>query len=263
VNRRLVVVLLSILVVLAALVTVVDLMRWRARREAAKTVAGGAAPRPVVREAPRAAAASAPAPEPETRTTRRAPAPRAETPPAPAPAEVAPETGVLSIDSDVPGAQVFIDREFIGTTPVTAQNVKPGSHRLNVSVQGYEGIADTIDVAPGPRDILIKFREVRLDVRMDVVHKHRIGSCKGQLVATPQGVRYQTTDRDDVFSAGLLDLETFRIEYLDNRLTIKPRKGKSFDFTDPEGNVDRLFVFHRDVEKARDRLKKGDAPATN
>jgi hypothetical protein len=41
VNRRLVVVLLSILVVLAALVTVVDLMRWRARREAVKTVAAG------------------------------------------------------------------------------------------------------------------------------------------------------------------------------------------------------------------------------
>jgi len=29
----------------------------------------------------------------------------------------------------------------------------------------------------------------------------------------------------------------------------------------PEGNADHLFVFHRDVDKARDRLKKGDRPA--
>lgn len=260
-NRRLFVILLSILVVLAAFVTVVDFMRWRARREPAKAVA--VADAPIVTEAPRAEPPPAAVPEPENRTARRAPAPKAHPAAAPAPVDVAPETGILSIDSDVPGAQVFIDRAFIGTTPVTAQHVKPGSHRLNLSVQGYDGIADTIEVSPGPRDILIKFREVRLDVRMGVVHKHRIGSCKGQLVATPQGVRYETTDKDDVFSATLLDLETFKIEYLDKKLTIKARKGKSFDFTDPEGNADRLFVFHRDVEKARDRLKKGDTPASN
>lgn len=34
-----------------------------------------------------------------------------------------------------------------------------------------------------------------------------------------------------------------------------------FNFSDLEGNADRLFVFHRDVEKARERLRKGDRPA--
>jgi hypothetical protein len=156
---------------------------------------------------------------------------------------------------------VFMDREYLGATPVTAQGVKPGTHRLNLSVQGYEGIAQTIEVASGPRDILIKFKEVHLDARIDVVHKHRMGACKGRLIATPRGVRYETTDKNDAFSAGLLDLETFQIEYLEKRLTVKSRKGKRYDFTDPEGNADRLFVFHRDVEKARDRLQKGDPPA--
>ena len=33
------------------------------------------------------------------------------------------------------------------------------------------------------------------------------------------------------------------------------------NFTDPEEDADRLFVFHRDVEKARDRLRQGDTPA--
>ena len=45
---------------------------------------------------------------------------------------------------------------YLGTTPVTAEGVVPGTHRLNVSVEGYEGIAETIEVAPGPTDIEIK-----------------------------------------------------------------------------------------------------------
>ena len=40
--------------------------------------------------------------------------------------------------------------------------------------------------------------------------------------------------------------------------SVKPRKGRTNDFTDPSGNADRLFVFHRDVDKARERLRKGD-----
>jgi hypothetical protein len=58
----------------------------------------------------------------------------------------------------------------------------------------------------------------------------------------------------------LPDLGTFQIDYLEKNLRVSPRSGKRYDFTDPEGNADRLFVFHRDVEKARERLKKGDAP---
>jgi hypothetical protein len=180
---------------------------------------------------------------------------------APAPAEPSPEVGILHIDSDVPGAQVFIDRQYIGATPVTAPSVTPGTHRLNVSAQGFEGVADTIEVVAGQRDLLIKLREVRLDSKIDVVHKHRLGSCRGQLVATPRGLRYETSDRDDAFSSGLLDLETFQVDYGQKNLKVKLRKGRGYDFTDPEGNADRLFVFFRDVEKARDRLKKDDPPA--
>jgi hypothetical protein len=59
----------------------------------------------------------------------------------------------------------------------------------------------------------------------------------------------------------LLDLETFQVDYLEKNLRVKLPKGRQFNFTDPEGNADRLFVFHRDVEKARERLRKGDPPA--
>ena len=185
--------------------------------------------------------------------------PPAEAPPAAA----GPELGTLTIDSDVPGAQVFIDRRFVGATPVTARDLTPGTHQLNVSAEGFEGIARTIDVEPGPRDLTVRFREVRLDATAAVVHKHRIGSCAGQLVATAAGLRYETANAEDGFMAGLADLEVFRVDYQERNLRVKVRKGREYNFTDPEGNADRLFVFHRDVESARARLAKGDQPAGN
>ena len=205
---------------------------------------------------------AAPRSEPTT-VAPRAPRKPAATAEAPAPVATAPELGTLRIDTDVPNAQVFLDRQFIGNAPVTAQNVKPGTHTLNVSAEGFDSVAQTLDVEPGPREVAIRFKEVRLNATLAVVHKHRMGSCKGQLVATPQGIRYETDDKDDRFTASLGDLEQFVVDYLDKNLKIKVRKGKQYNFTDPDGNADRLFVFQRDVDKVRQRLAKGDTAASN
>jgi hypothetical protein len=226
---------------------------------------------PAVAVAPPAAApAPAPvsaAPEPAAPEPRLVPAEPVAAAPiveAPPPAVDAPPTvGLLRIESDVPGAQVFIDRQFIGSAPVVAEDVAPGPHQLNVSAQGFDSVVSSIDVAPGERTILVKFREVRLDTSIDVVHKHRFGSCLGRLIATPLGLRYETSNENDGFTAPLLDLETFEVDYLDKNLRVRLPEGRQLNFTEPEGDADRLFVFHRDVEKARERLGRGDAPATD
>jgi hypothetical protein len=202
-----------------------------------------------------------PEPEPLPAAPTVAAVPVVETPPPVA--EAPPDVGTLRIDSDVPGAQVFLDRQFVGAAPVVAENVAPGSHQLNVSAQGFDSVATAIDVVPGEREIVVKLREVRLNSSLAVVHKHRFGSCSGRLVATPQGLRYETSNESDGFMTSLLDLETFEVDYLDKNLRLKLPAGRQFDFTDPEGDADRLFVFHRDVEKARERLSRGDTPATD
>jgi hypothetical protein len=101
-----------------------------------------------------------------------------------------------------------------------------------------KGRFETIDLTPGDREVAIRFREVRLSTSLAVVHKHRFGSCRGTLTATAQGVRYETTDKDDAFEAPLLNLETFQVDYLNKNLRIQPRQGKRYDFTDPDGNAD-------------------------
>jgi PEGA domain len=195
------------------------------------------------------------------RPARRAAAPATVAPP---PVEApAPDLVTLRVESDVAGAQVFIDRQFVGAAPVTTTEVKPGTHQINVSAAGYDQYAQSIDLTPGSRDVMVRFKEVRLDAKADVVHKHGIGSCRGTLVATPQGLRYDTTNKGDAFTVPLTNLEVFQVDYLEKNLKVKIKDGKQYNFTDPMGNADSLFVFQRDVDKARQRLLKGDVPATN
>jgi hypothetical protein len=247
-------------VILAALCLVIlstAFVMYRARRQPAAALVAARADRVPARATPPLVPVNAaPAiPTREAIPARRAPAKSTASAPTPAaPTPAAPATATLTIVSDVPGAQVFLDRRFIGTTPATAADVAPGAHQLNVSAPGFDAFVETIEVAAGPRELSITFREVRLDAAIDVIHKHRIGSCRGRLIASPEGVRYETSDKNDGFSSPLTDLETFQVDYLQKNLRVQPRRGRRYDFTDPDGNADRLFVFHRDVERARERL---------
>ena len=86
------------------------------------------------------------------------------------------------------------------------------------------------------------------------MHKHASGSCRGTLIATPQQIRYETTDKNDGFSVALSDLETFEADYIAKNLKLKIRKGKTYNFADAEDNVDRLYTFQKTVDKVRKKL---------
>ena len=223
-----------------------------------------APPAPAPKEEPPPARVEAPKPVPkpvEAEPVPEAPAPAKPRPKKEKPVEVAPEPPpppagpTLVVESDVPGASVFIDRKFVGTTPLRTTEVTPGSHQLNASVTGEEGVAQTIDIgATGDTSVSLKFREVRLNASVAVVHKHGMGACEGKLSATPGGIVYDTTNKKDAFSFPLKDLEVFEIDYLKKELKVKQRGGKTWNFTDKSENADKLFVFHRDVSKAREKM---------
>lgn len=244
-------------VVLAALVVVYGAWALLSRPEkAAPAPTAAARPTPgppadlnaPARE-PEAPAAAVPA-RPRPRREKAEPEPAApEAPPAPA--------LLLRVDSDVPGASVFVDRRYLGTTPLETSDVTPGTHQLNVSAEGQEGIVRTIDVAEsGPTEVSVRFREVRLNLSIPVVHKHAMGKCQGSLVATNAGLRYDTSNKGDAFTFTFADVEAFDVDYLEKNLKVKKQGGKTWNFTEPSGNADALFVFHRDVTKAREKLRR-------
>ncbi len=181
--------------------------------------------------------------------------------PAPEPASAVPKLASLKLETDVPGASVFIDRQFVGNTPLSLDKLEPGSKRVQITATGFDSVQKTINLDPGPNAITIRVKEVSLNARTNVVHKHGMGSCEGQLTATLDGLRYDTANKGDAFALPYAQVETFVIDYLEKNLRVKQKGGKTWNFTDKNDNADTLFVFHRDVEAARKKLADGYARA--
>jgi hypothetical protein len=208
-----------------------------------------AAPEPA--EEPKEEAATAPR---ETRPTR-APSPPAAVA-APPPGATAPtQPRLLRVTGDVPGADVFVDRTFVGKAPVETRNITAGAHQINISAPGYDGVSERVEVAEsGTTEMTFSLKTVRLDASVDVVHRHAMGSCEGRLSATPAGLRFTPREGRDGFVTALSALEVFEVDYQDKRLRVKIRGGRTFNFTTRAPNADPLLVFHRDVGKAREKL---------
>jgi hypothetical protein len=212
-------------------------------------------PAPVPAAPPVETSPASPAPTPARR------APKAKAAPAEAPVEPAVPALTLKVDSDVPGADVFIDRMYLGKAPLETREVTPGSHVLNVSAEGYESQALPVDVTDGANDVVVRFKVVRLNEAVAVVHKHAVGSCQGRLVADPHGLRYETSNKDHAFAIPFAQVRSFEVDYLQKNLRLTRTDGKTFNFTDRNANADALFVFQKKVEAARARLAAGVPPA--
>ncbi len=216
-------------------------------------ITAAADPPPVAAREPESEPVVAPrAPEPDPEPVR-APDPEPEAVTA---APSVPESRLeplLQVASDVPGASVFLDRRFVGTTPFETSDVTSGPHRLNVSSEGYQGFSQDIEVGDDLVSVDVRFLEVRLEASVDVVHTHRFGSCSGRLRADLDGIHYETSD-DDAFSIPFSELEQHAVEYLEHTLTVQRRGGRTYNFTDEQESADALFNFHREVERARERL---------
>ena len=232
----------AILVLLAAIVVAaIAVALWVfARPPAGAPKAAPIAPRARTSPTPRPTPAAPAVPE-----ARATPRPRTEPRPEAA-------VATLRVDADVPGANVFLDRKFVGTTPVETREFEPGPHRLNVSAEGYDMHAEMIDLAAGSREVVVRFKEVRLDEQLDVAHKHGVGSCRGRLLATVAGLRYEADKAGDSFAAPFSSLEPLQVDYLNRNLRVKQRGGKTWNFT--ADSADALLTFQKAVESARKRM---------
>jgi hypothetical protein len=229
---------------------------WMLREDEPVPVAEAPATPPAPRIVPKKTDAAPPAVAPKKAAPKKA-----EPKPVPPTVVTAPTLASLTLESDVPGASVFIDRAFVGNTPLTLERLEPGTKRVQLTATGFDSVQKTIELVPGPNNVNIRIKEVSLSARTPVVHKHGIGSCDGTLVASLDGLQYVTTNKGDAFTLPYAQLETFSVDYLQKNLRVKQRGGKTWNFTNKAENADPLFVFHRDVEAARKKLADGYAKA--
>ncbi|MBN1946407.1 MAG: PEGA domain-containing protein [Bradymonadales bacterium] len=63
----------------------------------------------------------------------------------------------LSIRAEPQAAEIYLDQRFLGTGSART-DVPPGTHRLRVSLTGYEPIDELVEVEPGGQDLDIAIR---------------------------------------------------------------------------------------------------------
>jgi pyruvate/2-oxoglutarate dehydrogenase complex dihydrolipoamide acyltransferase (E2) component len=93
-----------------------------------------------------AAPAPAPSPTPQPQATRVEP-PRAPASAAPAPGSAQP--AMLDLATRPSGATVFLDDVRVGVTPVTINDVAPGSRRIRLELEGHQPWSTSVDVKVG------------------------------------------------------------------------------------------------------------------
>jgi hypothetical protein len=251
---------LSTIVALAIVVALCAFLAWWLKPPPPEP----APAKPAVQTVPEPAPAEPARPAAQADSSSKRPAPRDAGPstrataptPTPAPSQTA-DTPVLRVTSDVAGAFVFVDRKYLGKTPLETRDVAAGPHQVQVSAEGYEGVSRSIDVASsGPTEVSVLLGTVVLDASVPVVHKHRLGSCQGSLIADVHGLRYQTTNRNDAWTMPFSDVETFDLDYQEKNLRVKRRQGRTWNFTTKAVNADPLLVFKREVDSARVKLAR-------
>ena len=60
-----------------------------------------------------------------------------------------PTTGVLTITSSPSDASVKLDNDYLGTTPITIRQQRPGTYTITFSAEGYETRSKTVTVTAG------------------------------------------------------------------------------------------------------------------
>ena len=182
--------IVAFLVAISVSVGIVYMMRKEPNTPPPAETRTAPAPAPVAKKAE-----PAPAPAAEPESARKA-APRKAAPVAAAPVtEAAPTLATLTLESDVPGASVFIDRQFVGNTPLTLDKLEPGTKRLQLTATGFDSVQKTVDLVAGPNAITVRIKEVSLNAKVPVVHKHAMGSCAGTLSASIDGLKYDTSNK--------------------------------------------------------------------
>ncbi len=129
----------------------------------------------------------------------------AQSPSDQAPANASQPVGVLRIKTDVTDAQVVLDEQEVGRTPLTLRTVAAGKHRLLLIKEGFEDHAQEIDVnAAKPTSVFVVMKPSRLEMpelprTFNVIHQHRFGSCQGKLTVTAEALDYQAENDSDKF----------------------------------------------------------------
>jgi hypothetical protein len=114
-------------------------------------------------------------------------------------------TSSLRVKTDVTGAEVLVDGESVGRTPLVLSSLKPGKIKLTLVKPGFEDESREVEVIAGkPASVFIVMKKIlaplpELPIRFLGVHEHTAGRCYGQLVVYRDHIEYKADKGGDAF----------------------------------------------------------------
>ena len=159
-------------------------------------------------------------PKPEPKYVSRSPEPEPYIPPSriekpvyqePPSTRVSGPPGSLKIKSDPAGAEVYINSEYRGVTPLTVNDVSPGTVKIMVSKDGYLSYRSSLNLKPGSSQNLgdIKLGSRFGEVRIKSSPPGAIVSFDGQRIGARTPVTIRKVPRDEKHSVKI-DLEGYQ-----------------------------------------------------
>jgi hypothetical protein len=88
---------------------------------------------------------------------------------------------------------------------------------------------------------------------LEVVHKHKLGSCRGRLTATATSLRYEPAHPGDGFDAARTTVQRLEADVRKKILVLKLRSGRTYNFSDPGGRAEPLLAFQKAFAKTPPR----------
>ena len=64
------------------------------------------------------------------------------------------KVGFITVKTSPKGAFVLVDNKIVGITPYLSEEISVGSHKISVSLEGYEMTAKRVNIEEGKENTL-------------------------------------------------------------------------------------------------------------
>jgi hypothetical protein len=121
----------------------------------------------------------------------------------------APAAVSVRVKTALPGAQVSLDGQPVGETPLTLDPLPDGKYTLQFSLAGHEDHEEILDIRggkPASLFVVLKAHPVELPafpVRYAVLHLHVNDACQGELTVSRDQLEFAAASGPDRFTISI------------------------------------------------------------
>ncbi len=162
--------------------------------------------------------------------------------------------GILSINSDPPGAEVYINDKKTGKTPYKNSRIVPGNYKINIKLRGYDDYGKSFTVEKGKvlninPELISKFGKIEITSEPDQAHVFLNEKHVGQ---TPYS-NYELTPGNYMLK---VNMDSYRPVKEDITISKNQTIKKSYNLEHTEEYLDSIANAEKKVKKRRRNIRR-------